>query len=125
MSDKIEHLNMIQSVITRMANNSLQIKCWCIAIVSAVIVLSDSTIIWIGLLPVALFCFLDCYYLWQEQRFRKLYNEVRSKDESMVDFSMNTPETPKSKAVLSLSTAPFYAIIAIVLILIASINQWI
>ncbi len=45
MSDKSDHLNMIQSIITRMANSSLQVKCWCLAIVSAAIVLSKSPII--------------------------------------------------------------------------------
>ena len=45
MSDKIDHLNIIESAITRMAGNSLQIKCWSLAIVSAAIVLSRSVII--------------------------------------------------------------------------------
>jgi len=113
---------MIQSVITRMANNSLQIKCWSVAIVSAIVVLSDTTLIWVGILPIVLFYGLDCYYLWQERRFRLLYNIVRSKDESMIDFSMITPEASFSKTMLSLSTAPFYIIMATVLVIIASIN---
>lgn len=120
MSDKSEHLNMIQSVISRMANNSLQVKCWCVTIVAAIIVLSDSAIIWVGLLPVALFCCLDCYYLWQEQRYRELYNEKREKDDT--DFEMGSPKTPISDAVFSVSTLPFYLVITAVLTIVASLN---
>ncbi len=122
MSEKTEHLNMIQSVISRMANNSLQVKCWCVTIVAAIIVLSDSVIIWIGLLPVLLFCALDCYYLWQEQKFRGLYNTKRTEKETDSDFLMDPPTTPISKAVFSITTTPFYLVIAIVLTTVASIN---
>lgn len=95
MSDKIDHLNIIESAITRMAGNSLQIKCWCLAIVSAAIVLSRSTIIIACILPVVLFCYLDVNYLSLEKSYRDLYDDVRQKSDSDIDFSMCFTPVPK------------------------------
>ena len=33
--------------------------------------------------------FLDAYYLMLEKKFRALYDDVRLKDESRIDFNMN------------------------------------
>lgn len=63
MSDKTVHLSMIQSVISRHSNSSLQVKCFCIAIVSAAVILSEGVIILSCIIPVMLFCCLDVYYL--------------------------------------------------------------
>ena len=89
MSNKTEHLNMIQNVITRMAHNSLQIKCWAMAIMAAMIVLSNGFIIAAGLVPLIVFWLLDSRYLALERAFRKLYDDVRVKEESEIDFSMD------------------------------------
>ena len=67
MSDKIEHLNMIQSVITRMANNSLQVKCWTLAIAAAAVVLTKSAVIIALVLPLLVFSYLDIKYLSLEK----------------------------------------------------------
>lgn len=40
--NRIKHLDYIQSVISRMANNSFQIKTWCITVVSAIFALGDT-----------------------------------------------------------------------------------
>ena len=37
---KLEHLKMLQAVITRMASNSFMVKGWCITLVSALLALS-------------------------------------------------------------------------------------
>ena len=81
MSDeKIKHLEFIQNVITRMNNNSFQIKGWMITITSAILALYASTknrdFVLVAMLPVFLFWFLDSYYLTQERKFRGLYNDV-------------------------------------------------
>ena len=125
MSDKTEHLNMIENVITRMAHNSLQIKCWCIAIVSAMIVLTHEAIILIGILPVILFWYLDAHYLALERAFRQLYNVVRSKSDSEIDFSMNIEKVTLSDVLFTWSVIPFYGVLAIALCIAVSINLWV
>lgn len=122
MSDKVDHLNIIESAITRMAGNSLQIKCWCLAIVSAAIVLSRSVIIVACVLPVMLFCYLDVNYLSLEKAYRNLYDEVRQKDESEIDFSMRFTPVPKIISFKSWSVWPFYLSMAVLLIAVSLIN---
>ena len=123
MSDKVDHLNMIESVITRMASNSLQIKCWCLAIVTAVIVLSRSVIIAVCVLPVILFCCLDVNYLSLEKSYRNLYDEVRQKDDSDIDFSMHCTPVSKMSSLKSWSVWPFYSSMVILLIVFSVINH--
>ncbi len=72
------HLNIIQSVIQRMATNSTSCKAWGIALVSAVLVIvADSgnpEFAWIAIIPTLLFLALDAYYLALEKGFRESYN---------------------------------------------------
>ena len=124
MSNKVDHLNMIQSVISRMANNSLQVKCWCLAIVGAAIALSRSWIIAVCTLPVILFCFLDTHYLTEERAFRGLYNEVRVKTDEEIDFSMEKNNEPLREAFKSWSIWPFYISLIILLIGVALYYQF-
>lgn len=120
---KIEHLKMIQDVIKRMANNSLQIKCWCLAIVSASIVLSRSSLIVACILPVVLFCYLDVNYLSLERSYRDLYDEVRAKDETDIDFSMRFTPSSKWKSFKSWSIWPFYGLMVALLSIVSAINH--
>ena len=73
-NDKIKHLEFIQSTITRMNQNSFQIKGWMITLVSALLALyaSSENVIYIliAIAPAVVFWFLDAYYLQQERRFR-------------------------------------------------------
>lgn len=80
MENKIKHLEFIQSTITRMNQNSFQIKGWMITLVSALLALYASServvYILIAIVPAVVFWFLDAYYLQQERRFRGVYNDV-------------------------------------------------
>ena len=124
MSNKVEHLNMIQSVISRMANNSLQAKCWCLAIVGAAIVLSRSTIIIACVLPVVLFCYLDVRYLSLERSYRNLYDEVRVKSEDEIDFSLETKKVSEWKTFRSWSVWLFYVSMVLLMIGTALYNLY-
>lgn len=79
-NDKIKHLEFIQSTVTRMNQNSFQIKGWMITLVSALLALYASSgkaaYILIAIVPTCVFWFLDAYYLQQERRFRGVYNDV-------------------------------------------------
>ena len=78
----IKHIEIYQNIITRMANNSSSCKTWSITLTSALIILSidNSKIsIWISLLPVLIFYFLDSFYLGLERQFRDSYNDFLKK----------------------------------------------
>ena len=91
MENKIKHLEFIESTITRMNQNSFQIKGWMITLVSALLALYASServvYILIAIVPAVVFWFLDAYYLQQERRFRGVYNDVAglSPDDSRIN----------------------------------------
>ena len=76
-SDVPSHLEMLQRVIQRMAENSRSCKLWSITALSAVLFLAARTgVPWytlIALVPLSLFFLLDVYYLSLERRFRGSY----------------------------------------------------
>jgi hypothetical protein len=94
MENKLKHLEMLQGVINRMGNNSFLLKGWSVVLVSALFALAakDSQIyfIYLAYFPAIAFWQLDAYFLWQERLYRKLYDKVRLKNESEIDYSMDT-----------------------------------
>ena len=68
-----KHLEIMQGVITRMAENSRSCKVWCVTLVAATLVLVARTgepqHALIALVPTLLFLFLDSYYLALERAF--------------------------------------------------------
>ena len=97
--DKEKHLEMIENIISRMANCSFLIKGWTLTIVAAVFGLAakDSNIkfIIIAYVIIPCFWFLDAFYLSKERQYRSLYDKVRKSSDS--DFSMNTSEFNNGK----------------------------
>jgi hypothetical protein len=74
------HINMLQGIINRLANNSVACKTWCLPLVAALLSLAGAThvpaIVTFALVPVVIFGFLDGMYLAQERAYRALYNDV-------------------------------------------------
>lgn len=91
---KKNHLEMIQGIINRIANNSFLLKGWAVTLVAGIFTLankdSDKTYLLITYLPIIVFWGLDAYYLRQERLFRKLYNKICNLAESEINFSMDT-----------------------------------
>ena len=79
----IAHLEMLQSVIQRLAENSRSCKVWSITALSGVLFFAARTAIpWhtlIALVPLALFFLLDVYYLSLERRSRGSYESMLGK----------------------------------------------
>lgn len=98
-NSKIKHLELVQSVITRMNTNSFQIKSMAITIVSALIAIYASEknpdFILISIFPLLLFWFLDSYYLMQERRFRGLYNDILNKKNKKLKLFEMRPDLYK------------------------------
>ena len=118
------HLSILQSVIQRMAANSASSKTWCIALVSAVLVIvadkGRPSFALIAAIPTILFLFLDAYYLTLERRFRKSYNAFIQKlhqggivptDLYAVDPA-GTAANEFCRSLSSFSIWPFYAALA-------------
>lgn len=131
---KIKHLELIQTIINRLANNSFLVKGWCITLVAAVLgLLSKDTnkrLIIIVYFLIVMFWILDAYFLYQEKLFRNLYNQVRSTNNEDIDFSMNAYEingnkTNWAEAFLSKTMFLFYGIMGLIsLLAIALFFNW-
>lgn len=84
--DKIAHLQMIQDIIARMAQNSFQIKGWAIGIMIAIFSFageqSNTRCILFTIVPLIIMWFLDSYYLQLERKFRILHDDVRISDKN-------------------------------------------
>lgn len=126
------YLAMLQGVITRMASNSANAKSWCVALVSAIVlIISDKgnpAYVWIASVPIVLFLFLDAYYLGLERLFRDAYNRfIRKLHEgtaTIKDVFIIAPGGTGAvlratvAASLSLSIWPFYGLLVVMLLLV-------
>ena len=77
------HINLLQGIINRLANNSASCKTWCLALVAAFLSLAGAAhqpnIIAFSLIPIVIFAFLDAAYLAQERAYRELYRKLTAK----------------------------------------------
>jgi hypothetical protein len=90
--EKMKHLEFIQAIISRMAQNSFMYKGWAITVLVGIFAVSKDLPGYILLLTTIFsllaFWMLDGFYLWQERLFRKLY--VGVVNETVPLFSMDT-----------------------------------
>lgn len=102
--DVVKHLDIVQAVIARMANNSFLLKGWSITLVAALFALAekDSNINFavLALFPALSFWGLDAFYLRQERLFRQLYadicSSINSESSDLIPFSLETGKYAKS-----------------------------
>ncbi len=131
-----KHLEFIEAVITRMAQNSYLLKGWTITLVAATFALSlgvantaNTLFLLAALIPTIAFAFLDAFYLRQERLFRKLYEDVRKRTSSVEVFSMNTePYKNKVDSVVSIaitvSILPFYVPVGVLILIATAVRFW-
>jgi len=90
---KMRHLEMIQEVISRMANNSFALKGWAVTLVAGIFTLSGDAIgtnFWFLFIPIIIFWGLDAFYLSKERSYRALYKYVAGLNRDQIDFNMDT-----------------------------------
>ncbi len=123
MVKKLKHLELIQTVINRLANSSFFLKGWTVIFVAAVLGFatkdSKPIYVWLAAIPAISFWGLDGFYLNQERLFRQLYDAVRKMDEDEIDFSMNTVPFKQNmawfKSTFSKTLVYFYVTILLVI----------
>ena len=131
-----DYLGFIQSVITRMGQNSFQLKSWCITIIAALAAIMFNTpqnglqrsayvVGMVGILLTVLFCLLDSYYLYLERGYRRLYSIAAGLVDSRTCklYDMAIPRECRglgeyASAVFSVSTGLFYLTIIIAMVVI-------
>ena len=130
MEDKVKYLEFIQMIISRLNQNSFQIKGWMITIVSGLLALAANSnnrfYILIAILPVSAFWGLDAFYLQEERKFRGLYSDVAKMvytDIKISNFDLSIVEYKGGNysylaSLFSKSIMWIYLIINVVLIII-------
>jgi hypothetical protein len=76
----IKQSEMLQSVIARMASNSLEVKKFGLTVWAAIVGFGFTNhtiaLFWLALITFLLFGLLDIYYLYLERRFRRNFNRL-------------------------------------------------
>ena len=85
-NDRVEHLKMIQNIISRMAGNSSLMKRWTMVLVPAVATFGkfgDAPLVAgiAGGIPLIFMCWQDAKYLRLERAYRKLYEAIVAGEE--------------------------------------------
>lgn len=132
MKTEILHkeIDLIQGVITRMANNSFLLKGWLITLIAVILALSKDTILirditYLGIIicfPVFVFWYLDAFFLHTERCYRKLYEWVIQNRENTDEhlYSLNYKRFEKDvqsviRIMFSETLFPFYGLTIIIL----------
>ena len=118
-------ISQLDSIISRMANNSANAKNWLMTIIAAAIAIQWTkdqleNVLWL-LIPTVLFMLTDMYYLGMERHFKdvqkRFIEQVRAGND-IKDMVYNIPKTSKCEQVCntfgsidSLSIWPFYLIV--------------
>ena len=127
--DRLKHLEMIQAVVARLANEAALIRGWALTVSAAFFGFAAQSFSWrvaaVGLMPVFAFWGLNTYYLRTERQYRSLYEKVR-KNEMNDPYLMNANDEKvdgRLRTVFSMTLWPFYGVILVVgvLIMIAGI----
>ena len=129
MEDVRQYLQMLQDIINRMAANSSNCKTWAITLFTAMVALMISVEgmrqwLWIILVPILLFYYLDAYYLGLENDFRNLeasfIKQLRDQTDysaTVYDFNITNADGYKKwknlkKGLCSNATWPMYLTLA-------------
>jgi uncharacterized membrane protein len=132
MDQKIKHLEFIQAVINRMANTSFLLKGWSITIIAGLFAFSEKenefALLILAFLLTLVFWFLDAFFLLQERLYRSLYDHVRVKATSEIDFSMDASgfagESHWYVAPFSITLLPFYGFVVATLLIVIFKKVW-
>ena len=142
-----KELDLIQDVIKRMASNSFEVKKWLIGILTAIVVFKheellggNSSFMWILLVPIVCFWYLDAFFLSTEKLYREMYHwVVRNRphtDEYLYDLNTMKRQYPAGtfedfvkpknnvwRVAVSKTIWPFYAV-PIFFVVVYAVTQY-
>ncbi|MEI6514303.1 MAG: hypothetical protein WCN95_04395 [bacterium] len=92
-----KEIDLIQSCISRMANNSFLLKGWAVSIIAVILALADKALnpallSAVVLIPLVSFWYLDAFFLRTERMYRKMYEwviEKRSANDNSLLYDLN------------------------------------
>jgi uncharacterized protein (DUF486 family) len=129
---RVKHLEMVQSIVARMASYGASFKSYCITVTTATcgfaITLQRPLVALVAVLPVAIFAVLDAQYLRVERRFRALFDRLRLEDWGTIpSFEINLKTAPPIGywgVLFSWSIVSFYAPLSIGVVIVVLIARY-
>lgn len=128
---RVKHLEMLQTVISRVAGQGATLKNYCLTLTTALcgfgITLQRPVVALLSLLPITIFALLDAQYLRLERRFRGLFDTVRTADWGVPPtFEISSVSAPNASywaALSSWSIAVFYGPLAVAVLIVVLIAR--
>jgi hypothetical protein len=128
---RVKHIEMLQTVISRMSGYGASFKSYCITVTTAVIgfafTLHRPGVAALALLPILFFALADAQYLRVERRFRGSFDLVRKQDWGvMPSFEITLKHAPAEsyvRSITSWSIASFYAPLAVVVLIAVLVGR--
>jgi hypothetical protein len=128
-SDHHKHMDFVQAIISRLANNSFLMKGWSLTLSSATlgfaVTQKNPVLALAAVIPALAFWILDSYFLRQERAFRKMFKEVVAKNVPAFEIEPTKyVESIKRRSVFfSVSLFSFYgAILGLCLVVAFSLS---
>jgi hypothetical protein len=124
-ADHHKHMDYVQAVISRLANNSFVMKGWALTLSSALLGFAASQgqamLAFAAVVPAMAFWLLDTYFLRQERAFRDMFDDIAAK--KVTDFQIKPAPYAKRqlwwRAGKSLSLSTFYGAIIVLCVVVA------
>jgi len=122
---ELKHLEFIQGVIARLANNSFLLKGWSVTLVAAILALTANSpsilTFLIAVFPALVFWGLDAFYLGEERHFRNMHTDARAGRIEVLSMNPYAYEQREEgwwwRSVRSRSVLPFHvAVVSVVLV---------
>lgn len=89
---RIRYLEAIQRVVDRLSNISFILKGWAVSLVAGLMALaasgSNQGFVLISYIPIAVFWFLDAYFLMMERQYRDLFKENIDLSQKLEQFTL-------------------------------------
>lgn len=93
---RIRYLEAIQRVVDRLSNTSFILKGWAVSLVAGLMALaasgSDQRYVLIAYIPIAVFWFLDAYFLMMKRQYRELFSRNVDLAQPLECFSLKRPK---------------------------------
>lgn len=123
---RVKHLEMIQAIVARLAQNSFLLKGWAATLVGVLVVLGNRSaeprFAILAVMPCLAFWALDGYYLALERRYRALYDDVReSPGTANFGMAIDPRRHPWRSGVLAGTVWPYYFIVAGLAVVVAAL----
>lgn len=124
----IDHLRLIQDIISRLSGQSADVKRWTMAapaLQAAALWQAAWSVALVALVIVVAFWYIDSRYLATERWYRELYEQVRTG--KVTDYELPQPQVGWRavwRSANSWSSRPFYGGLAVASIVIGFANLW-